>query len=176
MVEKFSSNPNIYVSKVEIPCGESVDANKMNEEHNKQQTRVLFSRSFPIDVKNSQDSYEIVYMGGRETTLTPLMFYFNRNKFWKLDPITNEEITLDEVVFARTNRELMKRYYLIEKARDSKIFGILVGTMSVAKYREAIRHVEGVLKKASRRYYSFLIGKLNCPKLNNFMEVVYFTK
>lgn len=170
MVEKFSSNPNIYVSKVKIPCGESsAQDNKMNEE------RVLFSRSFPFDVKNSQDSYEIVYMGGRETTLTPLMFYFNRNKFWKLDPMTktSEAITLDEVVFARTNRELMKRYYLIEKARDSQIFGILVGTMSVAKYREAIRHVEGVLKKASRRYYSFLIGKLNCPKLNNFMEVVF---
>ena len=36
-------------------------------------------------------------------------------------------------MFSKTNRELMKRYYLIEKARDSRIFGILIGTMSVAK-------------------------------------------
>ena len=65
----------------------------------------------------------------------------------------------------------MRRYYLIETAKDSKIFGILIGTMSVANYRDAVDHVSGILKKANRRYYSFLIGKLNCPKLNNFMEV-----
>lgn len=161
MVKKFSTNKNIYVSKVRIPG---------NDESVEQKTeKLLFSRSFPSDIKNSQDSHQIVYIGGRETTITPFQFYFNRNKFWKFDSRTSDE--LEETAFARTNRELMRRYYLIEKARDSKIFGILVGTMSVAKYREAIRHVEALLKKASRRYYSFLIGKLNCPKLNNFMEV-----
>ncbi len=65
----------------------------------------------------------------------------------------------------------MRRYYLIEKAKDAKIFGILIGTMSVASYRCAVDHVSAILKKARRRFYSFLIGKLNCPKLNNFMEV-----
>lgn len=65
----------------------------------------------------------------------------------------------------------MRRYYLIEKAKDAKIFGILIGTMSVASYKNAVDHVSNILKKAKRRYYSFLIGKLNCPKLNNFMEV-----
>jgi diphthamide biosynthesis protein 2 len=65
----------------------------------------------------------------------------------------------------------MKRYYLIEKAKDSAIFGILVGTMSVSGYKQAIEHVAHILKKAQKRFYSFLIGKLNCPKLNNFMEV-----
>ncbi len=74
-------------------------------------------------------------------------------------------------MFAKTNRDLMRRFYLIEKARDAKIFGILIGTMSVANYKEAIDHVSQILKKANRRFYSFLIGKLNCPKLNNFMEV-----
>lgn len=159
MVEQFRSNPNIFVSKVILP-----DEIKENDS-----TRILFSRSFPSDIKNGSGdgSYQLVYIGRRETTLTSLMFYFNRSKFWKLDG----DSELEEILFVRTNRELMKRYYLIEKARDSKIFGILVGTMSVARYREAIRHVETLLKKASRRYYSFLIGKLNCPKLNNFMEV-----
>ena len=65
----------------------------------------------------------------------------------------------------------MRRYYLIEKARDSKIFGILIGTMSVANYVQAVDHVSDLLRKASKRFYSFLIGKINCPKLNNFMEV-----
>ena len=61
----------------------------------------------------------------------------------------------------------MKRYYLIEKAKDAKIFGILIGTMSVANYNQAIDHAGSILKKINRRYYSFLIGKKNCPKLKN---------
>lgn len=79
--------------------------------------------------------------------------------------------TIVEVPFAQTNRELMKRFYLIEKAKDARIFGILIGTMSVAKYKEAIDHVGSLLRRVDRKYYMFLIGKLNCPKLNNFMEV-----
>lgn len=43
--------------------------------------------------------------------------------------------------------------------------------MSVASYKQAVDHVSNILKQAKRRYYSFLVGKLNCPKLNNFMEV-----
>ena len=44
----------------------------------------------------------------------------------------NENLS-EIIMFSKTNRELMKRYYLIEKARDSRIFGILIGTMSVSK-------------------------------------------
>lgn len=161
------NNQNIYVSKVLVP-NEPLEQNDQEQKH-------LFSRTFPSDMKNSSESYGIVYIGGYNgqstSTLNPLRFYFNRNKFWKIDVNASQKWELEEVAFARTNRDLMRRYYLIEKARDSRIFGILVGTMSVGKYREAIRHVETLLKKASRRYYSFLIGKLNCPKLNNFMEV-----
>jgi diphthamide biosynthesis protein 2 len=37
--------------------------------------------------------------------------------------------------------------------------------------KDAIDHASNILKTAQRRYYSFLIGKLNCPKLNNFLEI-----
>jgi len=43
--------------------------------------------------------------------------------------------------------------------------------MSVSSYKQAVDHVSNIFKQAKRRYYSFLVGKLNCPKLNNFMEV-----
>ena len=162
-MKKFSKNPNIYVSRIKMP-NESDDSENVEE-------KLLFSRTFPKDLKTANDSHEFVYIGHKENTLTSLMFYFNRSKFYKFDTSTRGQSQVTEMPFSRTNRELMRRYYLIEKARDTRIFGILVGTMSVANYREAIRHVEGLLKKAGRRYYSFLIGKLNCPKLNNFMEV-----
>lgn len=158
MVNIFGKDTNFYVSKIQIPNG------RKNEDSKK----VLFSRVLPSDVRNSSDSYNFVYIGSNESSLNQFMFYFNQNKFFKYEPSAGK---IQELPFSRNNRELMKRYYLIEKARDCKIFGILVGTMSVSNYLDGIKHVENILKKANRRYYSFLIGKLNCPKLNNFMEV-----
>ncbi len=45
------------------------------------------------------------------------------------------------------------------------------GTMAVAQYKEAMEHASKLIKSAKRKYYTFLIGKINCAKLNNFMEV-----
>jgi diphthamide biosynthesis protein 2 len=125
-------------------------------------------------LKNDAASHSFLYIGNRDTFLNPFLFYLNKNSFYKLDPSGAEHtqtLQIEPIPFAKTNRELMRRFYLIEKARDARIFGILIGTMSVTNYREAIEHVGSILKRADRRFYSFLIGKLNCPKLNNFMEV-----
>ncbi len=158
--------------------------NKQNESLcNKYKT--LFSRFFPSDLENSNmaNSYEFFYIGNKQTFLNPFLFYFNKNKFYHYNPNNckiqnvekqseNNKLAIAETVqFSKTNRELMRRYFLIEKAKDARIFGILIGTMSVANYKQAVDHVSDILKRAQRRYYSFLIGKLNCPKLNNFMEV-----
>jgi diphthamide biosynthesis protein 2 len=132
-------------------------------------TKLLYSRTLPADVASNNSTQAFLYIGRSESFLTPFLFYFNKSKFFIHK--ANCSSSIERVLFDKTNRELMRRYYLIEKARDAKIFGILVGTMSVSEYNEAIDHVRGILKSANRRYYMFLIGKLNCAKLNNFMEV-----
>ncbi len=158
MVSKFSNNPSIFMSNI------NTNINK-NENQQEELTRnVLFSRNLPDDLKT--ESYSFYYIGSNEKFIHPFLFYFNKCKFYNFDP--NKNVT---ELITKTSKELMKRYYLIEKARDAKIFGILIGTMSVANYNEAVDHVSLLLKKAKKRFYSFLIGKLNCPKLNNFMEV-----
>lgn len=111
----------------------------LNTNQNNSNKKIFFSRCFPQDLKNSQESYSFFYIGSREAFLNPFLFYFNRNKFYHFDPKemnrnleTNKNLTR-QILFSSTNRELMKRYYLIEKARDSRLFGILIGTMSVSK-------------------------------------------
>lgn len=138
----------------------------LNKDNSKSQQKTLFARILPDDLINDPDSHKFLYIGTRESFLNPFMFYFNKNAFY-----TSKSDNIEPVLFSKTNKELMRRYYLIERARDAKIFGILIGTMSVANYTQAVDHVSEILKRAGRRYYSFLIGKLNCPKLNNFMEV-----
>ncbi len=137
--------------------------------NNTSKTKALFSRVLPNDLINDNDSpYTFFYIGTKESFLNPFLFYFNKNQFFQYNP---KSLTTASIPFSKTNKELMRRYYLIEKARDSNIFGILIGTMSVCDYVQAVDHVSGLLKKVNKRFYSFLIGKLNCPKLNNFMEV-----
>jgi diphthamide biosynthesis protein 2 len=141
----------------------------INDQEASPDSLYLYSRSLPVklDDKEKRQEYLFFYIGENEPFLNSFQLYFNKNRF--LNFIGNNRNELIE--FKQTKNKLMRRFYLIEKAKDSKIFGILIGTMAIAKYKEAINHASGILKKARRKFYSFLIGKLNCAKLNNFMEV-----
>jgi len=72
------------------------------------------------------------------------------------------------------NRILMSRYILIEKAKQSKIFGILVGTLVLPKYLEIMAYCQTILSAARKRFYTFVVGKINVSKLANFAEVDMF--
>lgn len=70
------------------------------------------------------------------------------------------------------NRMLQKRYFLIEKARDVSIIGILVGTLAVSRCVDVIEYLKNLISKAGKKYYTIIVGKLNVPKLANFSEVL----
>eukprot|EP01084_Bolivina_argentea_P280393 479517_1 len=72
------------------------------------------------------------------------------------------------------NRELMKRYYLIQKVREASIIGIVVGTMGVSSYNEVVTGLRRVLSDRGRKTYTFAIGKVTPEKLANFAEVQAF--
>jgi len=69
------------------------------------------------------------------------------------------------------NRMLMKRYYMIERARDARRVGILVGTLGVSDYLSVIRRLSQLIKTAGKKCYRFVMGKLNVAKLANFAEI-----
>lgn len=54
---------------------------------------------------------------------------FNQNEIFTY----NSEKKILRKENLNVNRSLMKRFTLIEKAKDSNVFGILVGTLSVGK-------------------------------------------
>lgn len=65
----------------------------------------------------------------------------------------------------------MRRYYLIEKAKDANIVGILVGTLGVLNYLSAIDHLKRLIRAAGKKPYTLVVGKPNVAKLANFQEV-----
>ncbi|ORZ40574.1 putative diphthamide synthesis protein-domain-containing protein [Catenaria anguillulae PL171] len=69
---------------------------------------------------------------------------------------------------------LMKRYALMQKARDASVIGIVVGTLGVANYLSTIASIKRLIRAHHKKYYTFVLGKLNVPKLANFMDIDVF--
>lgn len=70
--------------------------------------------------------------------------------------------------------EFIKRLRLIEKISSCECFGIVVGTVSVALYREVIARVKATIKKYSKSFFTLVLGKINEAKLANFSSVDAF--
>ncbi|KAL8178823.1 UNVERIFIED_CONTAM: hypothetical protein K2H54_056835 [Gekko kuhli] len=72
------------------------------------------------------------------------------------------------------NRALRRRLYLVERARDAQVVGIVVGTLGVANYLSLLEHLQGIVHQAGKRAYTLAVGKPNPAKLANFLEVDIF--
>jgi diphthamide biosynthesis protein 2 len=128
-------------------------------------------RKYTLLPGTSISDYKMLFIGSSEViTLNNIAVTYNRNEVFTFDPKTN----LLRKESLNVNRMLMRRFTLIEKAKDSNTFGILVGTLSVSRYMDIINHLRSIIKNAGKKSYTFLIGKINVPKLANFMEIDMF--
>lgn len=96
---------------------------------------ILFGRNLP---KNNIENSTFVFVGTECTTLTNWIMNFPKNKvnppIIKLTKKTysfNPETKETRIESAQVNKHLMRRYYLVEKAKDAMTIGILVGTLGV---------------------------------------------
>lgn len=63
------------------------------------------------------------------------------------------------------------RYYLVQRAREAGVIGIVVGTLGVQRYGSVVRSVRKMIEDAGRKAYTLAVGKVNVAKLANFAEV-----
>ncbi|CAN2390705.1 Required for the first step in the synthesis of diphthamide [Pristimantis euphronides] len=129
-----------------------------------------FGRQFAPDLSLWPDGYSVFYIGGEGATLNSFLLTWPLCTFYSFNPMTN--VSRREGV--NVNRALMKRFYLIEKARDARVVGILVGTLGVSDYLSALSHLKSVVHRAGKKSYMLSMGKLNPAKLANFPEVDVF--
>lgn len=109
----------------------------------------------------------ILYVGPESVTLTNLLMINSTCTIYSYSPISRTA----RLESPQANRILMKRYATVQKARDSDVFGILVGTLGVASYLPLISHLRSILTNAKKKFYTVSVGKLNPAKLANFMEI-----
>uniref|UniRef100_A0A8D0DYM6 2-(3-amino-3-carboxypropyl)histidine synthase subunit 2 n=1 Tax=Salvator merianae TaxID=96440 RepID=A0A8D0DYM6_SALMN len=129
-----------------------------------------FGRCFSVDKQQGLDSYSMFYVGSEGQELTNFMLSWNRCSFSSFNPNTGQGRweTLD------VNRTLRRRLYLVERARDAQVVGIVVGTLGVADYLSSLKHLREIIHQAGKRAYTLAVGKPNPAKLANFLEIDIF--
>lgn len=88
------------------------------------------SRTFKVPENQCFDDYTLYFIGSEGLTFTNIMLNWNKNTYYSYNPET--KVCRKESL--NVNKVLMKRYFLIEKVKDAKIVGILLGTLGVANY------------------------------------------
>jgi len=116
------------------------------------------------------DDCTIFYVGGESLSLTNLLMTHASYEVHSYDPKSRTT----KLESGRTNKLLMRRYAVVQKARDADVFGILVGTLGVASYLPLISHLRSLLSRAHKKSYTISVGKLNPAKLANFLEIECF--
>ncbi|XP_042321774.1 2-(3-amino-3-carboxypropyl)histidine synthase subunit 2 isoform X2 [Sceloporus undulatus] len=129
-----------------------------------------FGRCFEIDKELGLEKYSMFYVGSEGPELTNFMLSWNQCSFSSFNPKTGQGRweTLD------VNRALRRHLYLVERARDAQVVGIVVGTLGVADYLSVLEHLRGIIHKAGKRAYTLAVGKPNPAKLANFLEIDIF--
>jgi diphthamide biosynthesis protein 2 len=115
---------------------------------------------------------KIVWIGDLEApSRLQLQMMYNSYDWLSYDPAQGHA---EEGLDVETKRTLKRRYYNIEKAKNAKIVGILMGTLGAGGYKEVLRSVRQAARLAGKKTYTLLMGKPNPAKLANFPEIEVF--
>ena len=87
---------------------------------------------------------------------------------------TTSRLVAEATGSADVARVVKRRRYLIERAREAKVVGIVAGTLGVAGYLTAITRLRRVIAASGRKSYTVVAGKPNPQKLANFPEIEAF--
>ena len=72
---------------------------------------------------------------------------------------------------ASTSLALRRRYALLTSLSTASVFGILINTLSVKNYMHMLSHIQQQISNAGKKYYTFVVGKVNAAKIANFSEI-----
>lgn len=91
----------------------------------------------------------------------------------QVDPATSA-LSAEATGSAQVGRVVKRRRFLIEKAREARVVGIVAGTLGVAGYLTAIARLRELIARSGRKSYTVVAGKPNPQKLANFPEIEAF--
>lgn len=130
-----------------------------------------------IPILENLSDYVLLYIGpdsSRQYLNIILRFLSSEPRpqaFWTYFP---PEQTLSTSLSPAFQRQLNRRFYLLQKAKLSSVFGILVAQLSNPTLRTIVKKLRQLVTDSGRSSYTFAVGKVNPAKLANFAEVDCF--
>ncbi|XP_057957989.1 uncharacterized protein LOC131150926 isoform X2 [Malania oleifera] len=119
---------------------------------------------------HKMDDYLLFWIGSDNSAFANVVLTFNGCEIVRYDATENCLVT----DLSPQRRILKRRYYLVEKAKDANIIGILVGTLGVAGYLHMIHQMKDLITGAGKKAYTLVMGRPNPAKLANFPECDVF--
>ncbi|KAL5576258.1 hypothetical protein UlMin_017957 [Ulmus minor] len=101
----------------------------------------------------------LLFWIGSDNSVANVVLTFNGCEIVRYDATANCKVT----DLSQQKRILKRGYYLVEKAKDANIVGILVGTLGV-----------GLTSTAGKKAYTLVVGKPNPAKFATFPECDVF--
>ena len=130
---------NVIISRLQlgveqdIASTQDISAFVERSSENHENTVRCCNRVVHLTKEEKLENHVVVFIGDENSrTLSNVLMTWSSNKCFSYNPAT-QTMRLEGV---QINRALMKRYYLVEKAKDANIVGIVVGTLGVARYLE----------------------------------------
>ncbi|ESQ44126.1 hypothetical protein EUTSA_v10005976mg [Eutrema salsugineum] len=144
--------------------------NDSNDNLSSSRTYRLGGLTWDLRQGNKIEDYLLFWIGSDTSAFANVVLTFNGCDIVRYDAEEDSLVT----EFTQQRRILKRRYYLVEKAKDANIIGILVGTLGVAGYLHMIHHMQALISAAGKKSYILAMGRPNPAKLANFPECDVF--
>ncbi|XP_008223801.1 PREDICTED: diphthamide biosynthesis protein 2 [Prunus mume] len=119
---------------------------------------------------HKMDDYLLFWIGSNNSAFANIVLTYNGCEIVRYDASECSMVT----DLSQQRKILKRRYYLMEKAKDANIVGILVGTLGVAGYLNMIHQMKVLITGAGKKVYTLVMGRPNPAKLANFPECDIF--
>ncbi|KIJ50390.1 hypothetical protein M422DRAFT_204294 [Sphaerobolus stellatus SS14] len=164
-------------ASTEVPTLPPLDPEQPMDKTNQQSKSAVQSppnshRRYTLPPNVLLSSCTMLYIGPESLGLSNLLMTHPETTVISYDPtLSSPEAKVESI---RTNRLLMKRYAVVQHARDADVIGIIVGTLGVASYLPLISNLRELIRRHKKKSYTLSVGKINPAKLGNFAEIECF--
>lgn len=170
-LQSTSTNPN-----------PEIDGANVASEPKQRRSLIVGGLELPDSIESwdQLSKHTILFVGDAESTsqrqYTNIMLRFLSltsppKAYWTYSPKTT---SLATSLPPHLQRQLKRRFFLSQKARDAQVFGVLVSNLSQRHLIDVVKSLKRKIDDADKSSYSFAVGKINPAKLANFAEIECF--
>ena len=125
-----------------------------------------------INSSSGESAIVIVYIGDKSEQLVDIMLRLSSSHVIHYSPIERRTCK----VLGSCSKVFRERYGGVARVKESQIIGLLVGSMGLTAtlIQSLLNRLQTLILAANKRYYTFVMGRLNEAKLCNFPEVDLF--